>query len=220
IERRFENDADRKIHALTLNLARRQLGPVSWAYAFKALLDARGFKLGQGANNQHTVSGTVADALDELPREKVHERTARRRLKLAEKLEPYPETAEKVDRGEIKVKDALEAAAREAAEKGIEPPPLPPKQLPEGYPGDTRWRGVSPATGPLPGRFDPFKPLQGAPLPPTPSGAFQAVTGRPRRPHGGPGLPPHPRDRHGTEIEPNRTGPDATARCPPETTFA
>jgi len=47
--------------------------------------------------------------------------TAEKRLKLARDLEPYPETVAKVDRGEVKVKDALVEATREALERGVEP---------------------------------------------------------------------------------------------------
>jgi hypothetical protein len=48
-------------------------------------------------------------------------------MKLAEDLEPYPDTAQRVDSGEVKVKDALEEAAKEAKAKNIEPPALPPR---------------------------------------------------------------------------------------------
>ncbi len=102
--RRFDSDDHGK--------RRRQLGPVSWANAFKALMEARGVKKGRGTSNQHTrASVTVTEAAREAG---VSPKTAERRVKLAEELEPYPETAQKVDRGEVKVKDAMKEAAREA----------------------------------------------------------------------------------------------------------
>ncbi len=39
---------------------------------------------------------------------------------------------ERVDTGEVKVRDALEEAVKEAKAKNIEPPALPPKKLSEG----------------------------------------------------------------------------------------
>ena len=84
--------------ALILNLARRQLGPVSWANAFEALLEARGVKTGQGERNDQTSTSVVEVAKEA----GVHPNTARNRLKLARELEPYPETAEKVDRRETR----------------------------------------------------------------------------------------------------------------------
>ncbi len=71
---------------------------------------ARGIKTGRGARNDAT-SRTVREVAEGLG---VSEDTATRRLNLARALEPYPETAAKVDRGEVKVKDALVAAVEEA----------------------------------------------------------------------------------------------------------
>ena len=77
----------------------RQLGPVSWANAFQALLEARGVKTGSGARNDST-GLTVSQVAREAG---VSKPTAERRMKLARDLAPYPETAAKVDRGEITV---------------------------------------------------------------------------------------------------------------------
>lgn len=117
VERHFDSDADRKIHALTLNLARRQLGPVSWAKAFEELLEVQGVKTGSGARNDQT-SRTVREVARE---QGVSEDTAGRRLKLARDLEDHPEVADAVDRGEI---TPMEARRR----VGV----APPKQQSEG----------------------------------------------------------------------------------------
>lgn len=97
MERRFESDTERKIHAFTLNLARRQLGPVSWGKAFGNLLEARGVKTGSENARQNTAD-TVSAVAGEAG---VNERTARRRMNLARDLEGHPEVAKQVDRGEI-----------------------------------------------------------------------------------------------------------------------
>lgn len=101
--RRFGNDAERTEHALILNMMRRHLGPISWAESFKKLLEVRGVKLGQGAN-QGEHSATVAECCSELG---VPERTARRRLKQEQDLKSEPDLATKVDKGEMDAKDAL-----------------------------------------------------------------------------------------------------------------
>ena len=99
VKRRFRlaGDADRRAHAITLNLARRQLGLVAWARMFSELLDARGVKTSPGPKGREDNAAPVAEIAAEAG---VSERTARNRLKLARDLEPFPETAEKVDRGE------------------------------------------------------------------------------------------------------------------------
>jgi len=70
-------------------LVRCHLGPNSWGIAFKRLLEVEGLRLGQGARNDQT-----SDNLSEVAEEQgVDERTARRRLALAQALEPYPNRA-------------------------------------------------------------------------------------------------------------------------------
>ena len=79
-----------------------QLGPIAWARAFDALREAKGVKDGHGGDrgNQHTGGKPAETTFAKLAAEQgVSEDTARRRLKLARDLEPYPETAEKVDKG-------------------------------------------------------------------------------------------------------------------------
>lgn len=127
VERRFNDDKDRKIHALTLNLTRRQLGPKSWGDAFRELLETRGVKTGSGARNDST-SATVAEVAKERG---VSERTARNRMNLAEDLKDYPEVAEQVDRGEITPLEGRRkvgaAPPKEDAPKQEKPEPSVPK---------------------------------------------------------------------------------------------
>lgn len=134
VERRFENDAERKIHALTLNLTRRQLGPKSWGDSFRELLETRGVKTGSGARNDST-SATVAEVAKERG---VSERTARNRMNLAEDLKDYPDVAEQVDRGEITPLEGRRkvgaAPPKEDAPKQEKPEPSVPKPEAESEP--------------------------------------------------------------------------------------
>ncbi len=88
-------------------------------------MKAKGYRLGAGGDRKSEGRST-ATVSGEAIKAGVSGRTARNRMKLAEELEPYPETAQKVDRGEVKVKDAMKEAAREAERKGLAPPPPPP----------------------------------------------------------------------------------------------
>lgn len=131
VERRFENDAKRKIHAFTLNLARRQLGPVSWGRAFQNLLEARSVKTGVGGDRR-SEEAKSSDTVSDVAREAgVNERTARRRMDLAKDLKDYPEVAEQVDRGEITPLEGRRkvgaAPPKEDAPKQEKPGPSPPK---------------------------------------------------------------------------------------------
>ncbi len=72
---------------------------------FAALLEARGVERRDGPKGKDNNSVTVTEIATEAG---VHPNTARNRMKLADDLEPYPDTAEKVDAGEVKVRDALE----------------------------------------------------------------------------------------------------------------
>lgn len=107
------DEQEKTEHVLKLNLLRRHLGPVSWAEAFKRLCESRGVQLGQGARNDRT-SDTVSEVAQELG---VNERTARRRLKLADELSGYPELAAEVDRGEV---GAFEARVRLRESRNVE----------------------------------------------------------------------------------------------------
>ena len=124
--------------ALRLNLLRRHLGPVAWAAAFRRLAEVRGVKLGQGARNDRT-SDSVSEVarpadLSALATELgVNPRTARRRLRLADKLAGHPDLAARVDRGEIDGRKAEELVRRENfARRRAEAPPPPRTTLGDG----------------------------------------------------------------------------------------
>lgn len=122
VYRSFEKDEDRKEHALTLNLMRRHLGPISWADAFKKLAEIRGLRLGRGKGDPSGKTATVAVLAEEVG---VPERTARRRMKLAEDLAGAPDLALKVDRGEMEAKRALRVQReREARKRTEDQPPV------------------------------------------------------------------------------------------------
>jgi site-specific DNA-methyltransferase (adenine-specific) len=104
------SETERVEHALRLNLLRRHLGPVEWAHAFRRLAEARGIRLGsQGRQGGKTDSVAVFAA--ELG---VTPRTARRRLRLADRLAGHPDLAARVDRGDLDATRA-ETLARERA---------------------------------------------------------------------------------------------------------
>jgi len=127
IKRHFANDQERQEEALKLNILRRHLGPVSWANAFRQLCEVRGIRLGQGARND-TTSDTVSEVAQELG---VSDRTAERRLALADTLATYPDLAAKVDSGEMAAKRARRVVReRRAEQKRLNnPAPVP---IPEG----------------------------------------------------------------------------------------
>jgi site-specific DNA-methyltransferase (adenine-specific) len=103
IIRKFKNEKEKLEHVLKINLLRRHLGPISWAEAFKKLCEVRGVKLQQGSRND--LKGTsVAEIACELG---VSRRSAQRRLRLANDLEPYPDLQDKVDTGEMEAKKAI-----------------------------------------------------------------------------------------------------------------
>lgn len=58
-ERSFATDTERKEHALTLNLTRRHLGPISWAESFRKLAEVRGVRLGRGGDRRSTATVAV-----------------------------------------------------------------------------------------------------------------------------------------------------------------
>jgi site-specific DNA-methyltransferase (adenine-specific) len=98
--RSFDKDSDRKEHALTLNLMRRHLGPISWAESFKKLAEVRGVDMA-GTHNRHTPrAATVAALAEEVG---VSDRTARYRMQVADELKDEPDLAEQVDRGDMDV---------------------------------------------------------------------------------------------------------------------
>jgi len=114
-------DETQKIeHALRMNLLRRHLGPVEWASAFRKLAEARGIRVGSGRQ------GGRADTLAVLSAELgVAPRTARRRLRLAERLAGHPDLAARVDRGDLDATRAEELARTRAYEErqaAVDPP--------------------------------------------------------------------------------------------------
>lgn len=120
--RKFAGDKERKEHALTLNLMRRHLGPISWSESFKKLAEVRGIEL-NAKHNRHTPrAATVAALADEVG---VPERTARYRMRLAEDLQAAPDLALKVDKGEMEAKRALRVKReREARARTEDQPPV------------------------------------------------------------------------------------------------
>lgn len=120
--RKFSSDKERKEHALTLNLMRRQLGPISWAESFKKLAEVRGVELRKTGPKPRGISATVAEIADEVG---VPERTARYRMRLAEDLQDAPDLALKVDKGEMEAKRALRVKReREVRARTEEQPPV------------------------------------------------------------------------------------------------
>lgn len=143
VERSFGNDAEREVHALTLNLTRRQLGPRSWGDAFRKLLEVRGVKTGVGGDRR-SEEAKSSDTVSDVAREAgVNERTARRRMKLAEDLEGHPEVAEEVDKGNI---TPLEGRRRVGAASPKKDAPSKPKTKPESKP-EPRRETPEPAVG-------------------------------------------------------------------------
>lgn len=94
--------ADAREHAVKLNLLRRQVGPVTWARLFRDYAADRGVEVGQGKRNDRT-SANVAEVAREVG---VSARTARRRLKLADRVADDDELAAKVDSGEMEARRA------------------------------------------------------------------------------------------------------------------
>jgi ParB-like chromosome segregation protein Spo0J len=123
------SETERVEHALRLNLLRRHLGPVEWAHAFRRLAEARGIRIGsQGRQVGKTDSVAVFAA--ELG---VTPRTARRRLRLADRLAGHPDLAARVDRGDLDATRA-ETLARERAfeQRRAEASPPPMTSLADG----------------------------------------------------------------------------------------
>ena len=122
--RRFSDDTKRTEHALTLNLMRRHLGPISWAEGFRKLAEVRGVNArlrGEGGRPENNAA-TVAALAEEVG---VKPRTARYRMQLAEELASEPDLAEKVDKGEMEAKRAQRVKReREARKRTEEQPPV------------------------------------------------------------------------------------------------
>lgn len=89
VVRRFASEEEKADHVVKINLSRgNRREPLVWGRAFAKLLERRGVRTGQGARNDKATSDTVSEVATELG---VHERTARRRLKMAETFEALPE---------------------------------------------------------------------------------------------------------------------------------
>ncbi len=73
---------------------------MAWARAFEQLLEAKGVRRGRGGDRRSDEAKSSPTFVHEAKEFDVHPDTARNRLKLARDLEPYPETTEKVDRGD------------------------------------------------------------------------------------------------------------------------
>jgi site-specific DNA-methyltransferase (adenine-specific) len=102
-------EAQKREHALRLNLLRRHLGPVAWADAFRALAETRG--LGERLGGPGGRPSGNADSVTALAAELgVSPRTARRRLRLADQLAAHPDLAAAVDRGDLAASRARQTA--------------------------------------------------------------------------------------------------------------
>lgn len=115
------SEGEKVEHALRMNLLRRHLGPVEWAHAFRRLAEVRGIRVGSGRQGSKT--DTMAVLATELG---VAPRTARRRLRLAERLADHPDLAARVDRGDLDATRA-ETLARERAFEQRRAQAAPPK---------------------------------------------------------------------------------------------
>lgn len=115
------SDAEKREHAIVLNLVRRQLGPVAWAQAFDRLLDARGIERRERARNDLRSAATVAAVAREVG---VPARTARWRMRVADELAGHPDLAAKVDRGELPAQRALRIVREQAS--AAKPAPAAP----------------------------------------------------------------------------------------------
>jgi ParB-like chromosome segregation protein Spo0J len=114
VKRTFRSEAERKEHALKLNILRRHINPLIWAEAFDQLLKVRGIKRGQGARNDNGTSATVAQVAEELGASR---RTAFRRLRIKNALAAHPELTAKVRRGELRLPAAIGEARRKEQRK-------------------------------------------------------------------------------------------------------
>lgn len=137
-ERHFNTDEERVEHAIKLNLLRRQMGPVTWAETFRSLAQVRGVRLGRGKGDPSGKTATVAVLAEELG---VPERTAQRRMRLAEELSTQPDLAEAVDRGDMHAKQAIrEKRKREAQTRTSAKPTSAPSGRYEVIYADPPWR--------------------------------------------------------------------------------
>ena len=116
IKRTFQSEAERKEHALKLNILRRHMDVVSWAHAFEQLLELRGVKRGQGSRNDLT-SLSLREVAKEVG---VSDKTAEKRLQWADELKDRPELKEQVRRHEIHVTRAVMQVKQERAKIALE----------------------------------------------------------------------------------------------------
>ena len=106
--------------ALRLNILRRHMGPVAWADAFRQLAEVRGLRVGSQGRQRSAEKTDSVTVFSERPADLstlaaelgVNPRTARRRLRLADKLADHPDLAARVDRGELDARRAEELVRR------------------------------------------------------------------------------------------------------------
>jgi hypothetical protein len=150
----FEDDNHREIVAIELNLARRQMGPVTWGKWFSELLDRKGVKRGRGGDRKSTAILAVDPISEAAAKQGVPERTASRRLELADLLEDrpvlrewvdgptkfpqqaaltivnaHPDLAERIEAEKISVNDAKQAYQKRHPERPRATPPVVEEEL-------------------------------------------------------------------------------------------
>ena len=121
--------------ALRLNILRRHLGPVAWADAFRQLAEVRGLRVGSQGRQRSAEKTDSVTVFAERPADLstlaaelgVNPRTARRRLRLADRLADHPEIAARVDRGELDARKAEELLRRENFDRRRAEAPPPPR---------------------------------------------------------------------------------------------
>lgn len=112
IRRKFSTEEEKREHVLQVNLARRHLGPLGWGLAFAKLLEVKGVGRGRGARNDKTTSDNVSEVAQA---QGVNERTARRRLRLADAFNALPGPEQKAVLACEKPEAELAKRAREKA---------------------------------------------------------------------------------------------------------
>jgi ParB-like chromosome segregation protein Spo0J len=105
-------EAEKVAYGLSLNLLRRQIGPMQWGLAFIKLCEVKGVRLGAGGDRRSTAA-TASDTVAGLARGLgVGERTARVRMERARRLAAHPDLIQQVDAKQLSERKALLLAAR------------------------------------------------------------------------------------------------------------